>query len=268
VSITHELWSGVSATAAYYHRTFDNLSVTKNLAINPDRDYTPFTIVAPSHPELPNGGGELITMYNLNPDKLGAVDSVSTFSEGNRRIYNGFELTVTARRPNGAFAFGGVTTDRTELDTCADLANSNPNNRRFCHQLPPFRSLYKFSAGSPIPFGMHLSASFQARPAVSQAGNYTVNSAIAGVPLTGGGTLTVNLVDPTTRFYDYVNQFDARVARSFRLGRGRLQGFVEIFNLLNASTVLTVNENFGSTWLRPQIIAQGRRLQLGGQIDF
>ena len=48
----------------------------------------------------------------------------------------------------------------------------------------------------------------------------------------------------------------------------RLQGFVEIFNLLNASTVLTVNENFGSTWLRPQIIAQGRRLQLGGQIDF
>ena len=88
------------------------------------------------------------------------------------------------------------------------------------------------------------------------------------MPLTGGGTLTVNLVDPTTRFYDYVNQFDARVARSFRLGRGRLQGFVEIFNLLNASTVLTVNENFGSTWLRPQIIAQGRRLQLGGQIDF
>jgi hypothetical protein len=47
-----------------------------------------------------------------------------------------------------------------------------------------------------------------------------------------------------------------------------MQGFIEIFNLLNASTVLTVNENFGSTWLRPQIIAQGRRLQLGGQIDF
>ena len=78
----------------------------------------------------------------------------------------------------------------------------------------------------------------------------------------------MNLVDPTTRFYDYVNQLDARVARPFQLGRGRLQGFVEIFNLLNASTVLTVNENFGSTWLQPQIIAQGRRLQLGGQIDF
>ncbi len=268
VSITHELLSGVSATAAYYHRTFDHLSVTKNLATDQDRDYTPFTIVAPSRPELPNGGGEIVTMYNLNLNKLGAVDSVSTFSEANKRIYDGFEFAVTARLPNSAFAFGGVTTDRTELDNCADLTNSNPNNRRFCHQLSPFRALYKFSAGSPIPFGMYLSGSFQARPAVSQAGNYTVNSAIAGVPLTGGGTLTVNLVDPTTRFYDYVNQLDARVARSFRLGRGRLQGFVEIFNLLNASTVLTVNENFGSTWLRPQIIAQGRRLQLGGQIDF
>ena len=45
-------------------------------------------------------------------------------------------------------------------------------------------------------------------------------------------------------------------------------GFVEIFNVLNASTVLTQNENFGAQWLQPQIIAQGRRAQVGGQIDF
>ena len=126
VSITHELMSGVSATAAYYHRTFHNISVTKNLATDPDLDYTPFTIVAPPHPELANGGGEVITMYNLNANKLGAVDSISTFSDGNRRVYDGFEFSVTARLPNSAFAFGGVTTDRTELDNCADLSNSNP----------------------------------------------------------------------------------------------------------------------------------------------
>jgi hypothetical protein len=268
VSLTQELKSGVSATAAYYHRTFDHISVTKNLAVDPDRDYTPFTIVAPAHPELPNGGGEVITMYNLNTNKLGAVDSLSTFSDANSRVYDGFEFSVNARLRRGAFAFGGITTDRTETDNCADLTNNNPNNRRFCRQVPPFRTLYKFAVGSPVPFGMYLSGSFQARPAVSQAGTYTVNSAIAGVALTGGGTLAVNLVDPTTRFYDYVNQLDARLSRAFQLGGRRLQGFVEIFNVLNASTVLTANENFGSTWLQPQIIAQGRRFQIGGQIDF
>ena len=50
--------------------------------------------------------------------------------------------------------------------------------------------------------------------------------------------------------------------------QNRNASYLVLNNLLNASTVLTVNENFGSTWLRPQIIAQGRRLQLGGQIDF
>jgi hypothetical protein len=115
---------------------------------------------------------------------------------------------------------------------------------------------------------LQLSGSFQARPGVSQAANYTINSALAGVALTGGGTLTVNLVDPTTRFYDYVSQLDLRVGRTFKLGRSRLQGFVDIFNVLNASTVLTVNETFGPNWLDPQIILQGRRAQIGVQVDF
>jgi hypothetical protein len=279
VSVVQEVRPGVSVTAGYYRRQFYNMAMTRNLLVDPDRDYTPFTITAPRHPELPNGGGEVITMYNLNPNKLGVVQSVSTYSTQNTREYDGFEVSVNARLPHGGFAFGGVTTDRTATNNCdgpvtttqsATLSGpaSDPNVLRFCNQVPPFRTLYKASAASPLPYGLQLSGSFQARPAVSQAGNYTINSALAGVPLTGGGTLTVNLVNPTTRFYDYVSQLDMRVARTFRLGRTRLQGFVDIFNVLNASTVLTANEIFGPNWLDPQIIMQGRRAQIGGQIDF
>jgi hypothetical protein len=267
VSLVHELWPGVSATAAYYRRQFYDLSVTKNLLVDPDRDYTAFTIVAPSHAQLPNGGGELITMYNLNPDKLGVVQSLSTWSTQNTREYDGFEISVNARLPRGGFLFGGVTTERTATNTC-DVANSNPNNRRFCDQAPPFRTLYKMSTAYGLPYDLQVSGSFQARPGNPVAANYTVNSAIAGVPLTGGGTLTVNLVDPTSRFYDYISQLDTRVSRTFRIGRRRVQAFVEVFNVLNASTVLTQNENFGAQWLQPQIIAQGRRAQVGGQIEF
>jgi hypothetical protein len=34
------------------------------------------------------------------------------------------------------------------------------------------------------------------------------------------------------------------------------------------STVLTVNQAYGSRWLDPLIIEQPRRFQLGGQLDF
>jgi hypothetical protein len=267
VSLVQELWPRVSFTGSYYRRQFYDSALTRNLLVDPDLDYTAFTIVAPSDPRLPDGGGEVITRYNLNPPKLGAVENVSTFSSANTRVYNGFEASVNARLPGGAFVFGGVTTERTATNDC-DVANSNPNNRRFCVQVPPYRTLFKMSAASPLPYGVQISGSFQSRPGSEVAANYTFNSAIAGVPLTGGGNLTVNLVDPTTMYLDHVNTTDMRVARTFRVGRHRIQGFVEIFNVVNASTILSVNETYGQQWLRPLLIMQGRRFQFGGQLDF
>jgi hypothetical protein len=259
-SVVHELFSGVSITGAYYRRQFYDMALTRNLARTADTDWTPFTIVSPLN-------GELITQYNLNANKLGAVDSVSTFSAENTRVYNGFELSVNARIPGGGFAFGSVTTDRTATNDC-DVSNNDPNNLRFCDLVPPFRGLYKASAGYPLPYDIQLSGTFQLRPGGSIAANYTYNSAIAGVALTGGGNRSVNLVDPTSLYYDSIKQFDLRVSRAFRFGRRRAQAFVEVFNVPNMSTILQVNTTYGSLWQRPLIIEQPRRFQLGGQIDF
>lgn len=151
---------------------------------------------------------------------------------------------MNARLPRGGFAFGSVTTDRTATNNCD--VGSDPNARRFCEEFPPFRGLYKASAGYPLPYDVQVSATFQLRPGNSIAANYTYNSAIAGVALTGGGNRSVNLIDPTTMYYDYIKQLDIRVARTFRFGRRRLQAFVEVFNLPNVSTVLTINQTYGS----------------------
>jgi hypothetical protein len=58
------------------------------------------------------------------------------------------------------------------------------------------------------------------------------------------------------------------VARTFRQGKTRLQPFVEIFNLMNLSTILTVNENVGPNFGQPGAIVQGRRFQLGARVDW
>ena len=73
--------------------------------------------------------GELITLYNLNANKHGRVNNSESIRTDNTRVYNGFEVSVNARLPQG-FAFGGITTERTATNNCADL--TNPNSLRFC----------------------------------------------------------------------------------------------------------------------------------------
>ena len=258
VSVQQELLSGVSLTAGYYRRQFYNLEVTRNLLVDPDRDYTPFTIISPLN-------GERVTQYNLNLNKFQQVDEYRTNSPSNTRVYNGFEVSINARLPRGGFAFGGVTTERLATNTC-DVAD--PNNRRFCDRVPPFQTLYKASAGYRLPYGVQLSGTFQARPGISIGSDYTFDGAVAGIALTGGGTRTVTLIDPTSQYYPYVTTTDTQVSKTFRVGGTRVRGVVEVFNLLNASTILTVSETVGPIYMRPQAIMQGRRAQVGAQLEF
>ena len=61
---------------------------------------------------------------------------------------------------------------------------------------------------------------------------------------------------------------DMRLSRTFRHGRMRVQPFMEIFNLLNLSTVLTVNETSGRTTWIPAAIVSGPAVPVGGHIDW
>jgi hypothetical protein len=272
VSVQHELFPRVSVTGGYYRRQFYDIGYTQNLALNPQTSFTPFTVTVPANASLPNGGGQTITLYNQNQTVVN--NNISTWSTNNTRVYNGFEVSVNARIPRG-FIFGGVTTERTATDNCTDLSASNPNNLRFCNQVPPFRTLYKGSAAYSLPYEIQVSGSFQWRPGISIGSDYTYTCTAAQAAATGCtaltagvASLTPTVVDPTTQFYPYVKTNDMRVARAFRHGRLRFQPFMEVFNVLNLSTILTVNETVGPNYFQPNAIVQARRFQFGGQVEW
>ncbi len=273
ISVQHQLFNNVSLTAGYYRRHFNNLSYTDNLDVSEDLDFVPFTIVGPTNANLPGGGGELITLYNLNENKRGVTNNVSTWSTENTRVYNGFEVSMNARLGRG-FVFGGITTERTATNNCADLNNSNPNNLRFCEQTPPFRTLYKASGSYRLPYEIQVAGSFQARPGIRMGASYTVTPAVAGRPLTAGvASITTELADPTQSFYSYVYSNDISVSRIFRFGEKRVRGFMEVFNLVNDSTIYTRNETYSANaaqnlWYNPIDLVESRRLQFGFQFDF
>jgi len=79
----------------------------------------------------------------------------------------------------------------------------------------------------------------------------------------------VNLLEPGEVFGDRVNAFDLRVAKILRVGRTRTNVGVDIYNMFNASAVLTYNQAFnrGGRWLVPTTVMAARFAKLGASID-
>jgi hypothetical protein len=80
--------------------------------------------------------------------------------------------------------------------------------------------------------------------------------------------VTVPLVKPGTLYGERLNQVDFRVARTFRVGQSRIQGLLDLYNMLNANPVVSQNNTFGPAWQRPTGILAGRIVKIGLQAQF
>ena len=129
---------------------------------------------------------------------------------------------------------------------------------------PPFRPIFKMAGMYPFPYGFQVAGNFQVRPGPAISAVYSVNSAIAGVPLTGVSAISVQLIEPNTMMLPYQTQTDLRITRKF----GEFRLLLDIYNLFNAGTVIQVNPTWGTSWLRPQSILNGRSMRFGGELNF
>jgi hypothetical protein len=294
-AIQHELMPRTSVTVGFYHRDFYNLQVVDNQNLSA-ADWTSFSVATPTDPRLPLSG-QAFPLYTLNQSKVGtATDNLYTYSTQNTSTYNGFEVSANVRRDK-FLLFGGVTTDRLLTSNCdgstatfdvgarGASARDNPNSLRFCdvtlatsgQPAGVFRTTVKASGAYSFPYDIQLSGSFSSIPGPGVRADYTVTSAIAGRPIIGSTTGTastvVNLVQPNSLFLDYQNRLDMRIGKTFRIDNKRMQGFADVFNVLNAGTVMSVNQTYGAVaatnaWLTPTNIMQGRYVRFGFQMNF
>ena len=82
--------------------------------------------------------------------------------------------------------------------------------------------------------------------------------------------LNVPLLAPGTEYADRVNQLDLSVVKWFQVGRGRLQGQLDVFNALNRSDVLAVRLlNFATPgYKQPSSVLQGRIIRIATQMKW
>ena len=286
-SIQHQLLPRVGVNLGYFRRWYDNFTTTDNLAVAPS-DYSPFSITAPTDPRLPAGGAEVVGgFYNLNPNRVGAVNNYVTFADnfGSQiEHWNGIDASVNARLRGGLLVQGGLSTGRTTTDSCGivstylstvTLSNSigAVQSTQMCHLQTPFLTQLKLLGTYTVPtIGLRAAATFQSYPGPAILANYVATNSLVqpslGRPLSGGAqNVTLNVVAPGTLYGDRANQVDLRLTKLLPLGRTRTAVNVDLYNALNANTVTALNNNFAS-WQTPQAIQQARLFKLSIQFDF
>jgi hypothetical protein len=296
--VQHELRPRVALDATYFRRWYGNFNVVDNRALTP-ADFDEFSVTAPSHPDLPGGGGKVVGgLYDLNPAKFGVpADNYITFAKHyGRQIerWNGVDVTVNARVRQGMLLMGGMSTGRTTSDTCeirAKLPETVPALfwspsaaartqsgetaplTPYCRVQTAFLTQLKFIGTYTLPrVDVQVSAVYQSLPGPEIAALYTAPTAIVartlGRPLSGGAAnATVNLVEPGTMYGERRSQFDLRVGKILRAATTRTTANLDFYNMFNANPVLAENASF-AVWRQPTTILPARFVKLSLVFDF
>jgi len=300
VSIQQQIGPRSSVDVTYSRRWFRGFSVVDNVALQPS-DLTPFSIVAPTDPRLPGGGGYVVSgLYDVVPAKAGQVDNLVTDSESFGHWYqyfNGLDVTVNVRVAQGLTLVGGTSTGQTVADSCdvrahlPELATTTTGTSAFgaglgnsvvspaspyCRVASGFLTQLRGLTSYVIPrVDLQVSATFQSKPGAMLAANYAApNSVVApslGRDLSGNAAnVTVNLLAPGWMYGDRVNQLDVRVGKILKYGRSRTLIALDVYNALNSSAVLTYNNSYvpNGPWLQPLSILTPRFFKLTAEIDL
>ena len=175
-----------------------------------------------------------------------ATDNLRTFSDINTTVYDGLELSANMRKDK-LLLFGGVTTDK-RASTHLRRARQ-PEQRALLrrdaavpHHLQAVGGL-SAAVGLPVERLVHRHARPERRRQLHRDGGHRRPADHRLDRRRHDDQREPD--EPNTVFLDYKKQLDLRLARNFRFGTHRIQGFADIFNLLNAGTVLRVNETYG-----------------------
>jgi hypothetical protein len=294
-SVQQELMPRVSAEFGYSRRSWGNFTYTQNRAVTA-ADYTTYTLTAPSDPRLPSSGQQL-SYTLLNPTSFGKVDNYLTTAEdiaGADPTYywQGVELTVNARTNNGVTLQGGFTSGAGTRDQCelwAVLpALTGSEQISACRVEEPWLAAWRGLVTYVVPVvDVQVSAIMRSQPNIAATNDPASNgvslnanffesaanvTAQLGRGIAGGApTVTLDLAKQGEVYADRLNTVDMRFAKILRIGRTRTNVGIDLYNMFNANTGLSFNQNFGSngsTWLRPNGILNPRYVRFNATVDF
>src|SRR5262249_980152 len=153
---------------------------------------------------------------------------------------------------------------------------NTPRTDPYCDVVPPWSAStqIKFSGAFPLPYNFQVATTYQNLPGISYSATFNFSNALIRPSLQRdlsagpNATVQIPLIAPSTLVEDRIQQVDFRFSRTFRIGGKRVEPEFDIYNALNASPILSVNNAFGQAWRTPTQILAGRLLKVGFQMNF
>ena len=211
----------------------------------------------------------VITVYSLDPRYLGRRADVLTNDPLNTSDFATYNFEAVKRLSNKSQLLTGF--DISHYDTWGfasaisqDIATDttgvpqDPNRLTYNNRQDYWHWQYKALGSYELPYAVGFSASLR----VTKGEPYRRTVNVTG--LTQGAT-TLTMEPYGTFFYDRVTLLDLRFSKSITVGRNKVEGLLDLFNITNSSAVLTRNEQTGAsfgnvlTTVNPRIARLGVR---------
>jgi hypothetical protein len=198
----------------------------------------------------------------------------------------------------------GVVTGTSNFPYTGPFNATTINGQPLCRVVTPFKAHteVKMNGSHPLPAGFLVSGTFVNVPgavlATSNVANSTIehssieanypapnsliapslgrNLAACGASAVCNATAVVPLIMPRTTFEKRRTQVDLRLGKVFAVGpKARLRASLDVYNVFNANTIMTINSTYGPQWERPVIttanaspVLPARLFEVSGQLSF
>lgn len=279
--VDHELMENVGLSASYTYRSFVNFNWRPVQGLRADDYVQRGTFTGNQAPV----GAYSVPYFGVTTVPANRTATEYVNRDGYSQRFNGLEMSVTKRMSNKWMArFGFSMNDHKEYfegtnaqqDPTPTLANPNidggqvmratgGSGKSGIYVVAP-RYQFILTGMYQAPFGINLGINMLNRQGYAMP--YNRNLVATGDPL--GSNKTLLLVKDVTDFrLPAVTSLDLRVGKEFSYGRTRANLDLDVFNALNAATVLGRQYNLRlSTADNVQEIMNPRILRLGVRFSF
>jgi len=268
IGVDHQLMASMAVSVSYHRRQHrDGLTIIDRA--RPTSAYTPVTR---AYNDVQRGA-QTITAYELDRALVTRRDRIITNVDGLRSDYDGVIFSVNKRLTSRWQMLAGLTLQKHQgfahNGTFTDTGNStdfnNPNyqlNRADSVVFTDIPWTFTMSGSYQLPYGIGFSGKYTARD--GDPLNRTLS--VSGLPQ---GTETLWVQPRGDDRSEQVTKFvDARLSKRLTLARARLEGTIDVFNLLNANHVQGQVEAIGSAIGRPNRILAPRIVRFGVTVRF
>lgn len=260
VEVEQELPGAIVVRAGYFYRAYRDQIGQKNEAV-PLSSYIPLTVTEKTT-------GRTVSLFNQSPATRGRFDTVFFNTPEMNKTFHGFDLSAQKRMSNNWMLMASLTYGHDVGTTGGDL--NNPNNADYrrgvgtAFDVPWF---FKLSGTYQLPYGVNASGSFQSYTGWPETTVVRVASDTVALTQT---TQNVIIEPRGTVRMDNIRLADVSFKKvlSLRGSSKRIEPRLDIYNVLNASTVTDRIQQLGPSYHNVIDLLGARMIKVGVNFNW